>query len=111
MAWLLLAGAIAAEVTGTIALKVTGGHARLVPWLVPWLVAIAGYGASLVLLSLALRRHMAIGVAYAVWAGVGTALVAAIGMAAFGESLTTVKLLGIVAIIAGCVALNLGGAH
>ncbi len=51
------------------------------------------------------------GTAYAIWAGVGTALIAAIGMVFLGESASALKVLGVLLVIAGVVVLNLGGAH
>ena len=106
MAWLLLSLAIIAEVIGTSALKASEGFSRLVPSL----VVVVGYGCSFVLLSFALK-YMPVSVAYAVWAGVGTALIAVLGVVVFSEPMTTVKALGITMIIGGTVALNVGGAH
>jgi small multidrug resistance pump len=48
---------------------------------------------------------------YAIWAGVGTAAVAMIGVAAFGEPMDAVKALSVLAVMAGVVGLNLSGAH
>ncbi len=107
MAWLLLAGAIATEVIATAALKLTDGFSRLVPSI----VVVIGYVASFALLAQALRRHLQVSVAYAVWSGVGTAAIAVIGAALLDEPLTTVKVLGIVLVIGGVVLLNLSGAH
>jgi multidrug transporter EmrE-like cation transporter len=56
-------------------------------------------------------RDMPIGLTYAVWAAVGTALIAAIGIVAFGEPATTLKLLSLGLIIAGVVGLNLAGSQ
>ncbi len=106
MAWLLLAGAIASEVVATAALKLSDGFTRLAPSA----VAGVGYVASLVLLSLALKLHMQVSVAYAIWAGVGTAAIALIGMAMLNEPLTVPKCAGILLIIAGTVVLNFSGA-
>ena len=50
-----------------------------------------------------------VGVAYAIWSGLGTALIAAIGIFAFREPVTALKLFSIALIIAGVVGLNLGG--
>ena len=107
MAWILLAFAIATEVLATTALKLSNG---LTNW---WTAAvIAGYGASFTLLAQALKLHLEVGTAYAVWSGVGTAAIALIGAAFLGESLTLAKVAGIVLIIGGVVVLNLaGGAH
>ncbi|CAM5691510.1 multidrug efflux SMR transporter [Streptomyces hirsutus] len=56
-------------------------------------------------------RTLSIGTAYAIWAGVGTAAIAAIGIMFMGEGLTAAKAAGIALIIVGVVVLNLGGAH
>ena len=73
-------------------------------------VVIAGYGLSFWMLALVLRE-LPIGLTYAVWAAAGTALIAAIGIVAFGEPATTLKLLSLGLIIAGVVGLNLAGSH
>ncbi|GAA3490154.1 MULTISPECIES: DMT family transporter [Streptomyces] len=106
MPYVLLAAAIAAEVAGTTAMKFSDGFTRL--W--PSLLTVVGYVVAFGLLSVTLKS-LEVGTAYAIWAGVGTAAVAAIGMLFLGEPATAVKLLGIVLVIAGVVLLNLGGAH
>ncbi|MFB7087588.1 DMT family transporter [Streptomyces sp. NPDC056296] len=106
MGYLLLAGAIAAEVAGTTAMKYSEGFSRLVPSL---LTALA-YVLSFALLAQTLKV-LAVGTAYAIWAGVGTAAIAAIGVAFMGEGMTVAKAAGIALIIIGVVVLNLGGAH
>jgi small multidrug resistance pump len=107
MPWLFLAGAIVSEVIATTALKLSVGFTRLVPSI----VVVIGYVAAFALLSQALTRGMGIGVAYAVWAAVGVALVALIGVAFLGEHMTAVQVGGIALVIAGVVALELGGQH
>ncbi|GAA5209239.1 DMT family transporter [Streptomyces thinghirensis] len=106
MGYLLLAGAIAAEVAGTTAMKYSEGFSRLGPSL---LTALA-YVLSFALLAQTLKI-LAVGTAYAIWAGVGTAAIAAIGVAFMGEGMTVTKAAGIALIIIGVVVLNLGGAH
>ncbi|MEJ1200111.1 MULTISPECIES: multidrug efflux SMR transporter [unclassified Streptomyces] len=106
MGYLLLAGAIAAEVAGTTAMKYSEGFSRLGPSL---LTALA-YVLSFALLAQTLKV-LAVGTAYAIWAGVGTAAIAAIGVAFMGEGMTVTKAAGIALIIIGVVVLNLGGAH
>ena len=103
---LFLSIAIVAEVAGTIALKYTEGFTRLGPSA----AVAAGYGLSFWMLALVLR-DLPIGLTYAVWAAVGTALIAAIGIVAFGEPATALKLLSLGLIIAGVVGLNLAGSH
>ncbi|ETK37848.1 multidrug efflux SMR transporter [Microbispora corallina] len=107
MAWLLLVAAIASEVMATSALKLSDGLSRL-----GWTVVVAiGYIASFVLLAWALKLKMPVGIAYAVWAGIGTAAIAMIGTVFLGESMNITKAAGIVLIICGVVVLNLAGSH
>ncbi|GHB29827.1 QacE family quaternary ammonium compound efflux SMR transporter [Streptomyces viridiviolaceus] len=106
MGYLLLAGAIAAEVAGTTAMKYSDGFSRLVPSLLTAL----GYLVSLALLAQTLRT-LSVGTAYAIWSGVGTAAIATIGVAFMGEGMTVTKAAGIALIIVGVVVLNVGGAH
>ncbi|GAA1003319.1 ligand-binding protein SH3 [Streptomyces sp. F-3] len=106
MGYLMLAGAIAAEVAATTAMKYSDGFSRLGPSA----VTLLGYALSFWLLAQTLRT-VAIGTAYAIWAGVGTAAVAALGLVLFGEDLNLAKAVGILLIIGGVVVLNLGGAH
>ena len=103
---ILLTIAILAEVAGTVALKYADGFTNLGPSA----LVVAGYGLSFWLLALVLRA-LPIGLTYAVWAAVGTALIAAIGIFAFGEPATTMKLLSLALIIAGTVGLNVAGSH
>ena len=103
--WLLLVSAIALEVAGTTSMKLSQGFTRLVPSVLLFVC----YVASFVALTLALK-NIEVSVAYAVWAGVGTALVAAIGIVYFGEELTALKLVSLLFIIVGVVGLNLGEA-
>jgi small multidrug resistance pump len=106
MGYLTLAGAIAAEVAATTALKYSEGFSRL--W--PSLLTALGYVLSFLLLAATLKT-VSIGTAYAIWSGVGTAAIAVLGLLLFGEGLSLVKVAGIVLIIGGVVVLNLGGAH
>jgi small multidrug resistance pump len=100
--WLLLTISIGAEVVGTIALRFADGFTRPLPSL---LVGIS-YATAIWLMSLAVKK-LEIGLAYAVWAGGGTALVAIFGAICFGESMTFWRSIGIVMIVLGVVALNL----
>ncbi|MFF5207525.1 DMT family transporter [Streptosporangium sp. NPDC000396] len=108
MAWLVLAGAIIAEVVATTALKLSEGFTHK-----GWsLVVAVGYAIAFILLARALKLQMEVGTAYAVWSGAGTAIIAAIGVLFLGETLSLAKLGGIALIIGGVAVLNLaGGAH
>ncbi|MGW7075530.1 DMT family transporter [Streptomyces sp. NPDC054871] len=106
MGYGLLAAAIAAEVAGTTAMKYSEGFSKL--W--PSLITVVGYVIAFTLLAQTLKT-LSVGTAYAIWAGIGTAAVAAIGMLFLGESTSLVKVAGIGLVIAGVVVLNLGGAH
>mgnify|MGYP000507025829 CR=1 FL=1 len=106
MAWLYLGVAISTEVAGTVALRFSDGFSRVGPSL----VVVVGYALSFLFLSLTLRT-LSLGVAYAVWAGVGTAAIALVGMVALGETVTAVKLGSLALIIAGVVGLNAAGGH
>ena len=103
--WLALAGAIALEVSGTVSMKLSEGFTKLIPSVLIFVF----YAASFAVLTLALKK-IDVGVAYAVWAGVGTALIAIIGVMYFKEPFSALKAFSIVLIIAGVVGLNLSGA-
>ncbi|MCX2183015.1 multidrug efflux SMR transporter [Streptomyces sp. SKN60] len=106
MGYGLLAGAIAAEIAATTSMKYSEGFTRLGPSLITG----AGYLLAFALLARALKT-LEIGTAYAIWSGIGTAAVAAIGALFLGESMNLAKITGLVLIIAGVAVLNLGGAH
>ncbi len=107
MTWVLLACAILAEVTATISLRLSDGFSKITPSV----VVVVGYVTAFTLLALVLKRGMAIGVAYGIWAAAGVALVALIGAAFLGDSLTPLQYGGLVLVAAGVVALEAGGAH
>ena len=108
MPWIQLALAIATEIAATTALKASDGLSRLAPSV----VVVIGYVSSFVLLARALRS-IEVGVAYAIWSGVGTAVVAALGVLLFAETMTPMKVVWIGVIIVGVVGLQAtaGGAH
>jgi len=101
--WILLATAIVLEVAGTTSMKLSDGLSRLMPSVLVFVF----YAVSFVAFSIALKR-IEVSVAYAIWAGIGTAAIAIIGILYFRESVTTSKLLSIVLIVASVVGLNLG---
>ncbi len=99
MTWLLLGGAILSEVIGTLALRASEGFSKLGPSVLMGV----GYVVSFLLLAQILERGMTVGVAYAIWAGLGVALVAVLGRLLFDDPLTWVTGAGIVAIVGGVV--------
>ena len=100
-AWACLVIAIVAEVVGTSFLKASAGFTRPLPSL----VVVAGYGAAFYFLSQTLNT-IPVGVAYAVWSGVGVTLVAAIGWLFLGQKLDAAAVGGMTLIVAGVVVLN-----
>lgn len=100
--WLPLLGAIATEVTGTLALRASQ-DSRV--WLA---VVVVGYTASFVLLSRVLRAGMPVGVAYGIWGALGTAVTAVAAAMIFGEPFTGPIVLGIGLIIAGVLLVEFG---
>jgi small multidrug resistance pump len=104
MAYVFLGAAIGAEVVGTLCLRASDGLSR--PPFVA--VVIAGYVAAFVLLSLALDRGLALGVAYGIWAAAGVGAVAVLSVPLFGESLSALQVGGLVLVVLGVFALELG---
>ncbi len=105
--WLYLTGAILFEVAGTTSMKLSDGFSKVVPSV----AMICFYLLSLGLLSLALKK-IDVSIAYAIWSGIGTAVIAGIGIFYFKEPATALKLASVALIIAGVVGLNLsGGVH
>ncbi|MFX0574797.1 DMT family transporter [Nocardia nepalensis] len=107
MTLLLLALAIASEITATVSLKVSEGFTKLVPST----IVVIGYGAAFFFLAQALKRGMPIGVAYGIWSAVGVAAIALIGVLFLDERLTLIQVGGIALVILGVLALELGGAQ
>ena len=99
--WYLII-AIAAEVVATSALMHSEGFSKLLPSL----IVVMGYGTSFYFLSLALQT-IPIGVAYAVWGGLGIALITIIGAMLYGQKMDLPGVLGITLIISGVVVLRL----
>ena len=99
--WLYLSVAIVAEVIGTSFLKSSEGFTRL--W--PSLVVVVSYILAFYFLALTLKT-LPVGVAYAVWAGAGVALIALAGYLFFGQTLDLPAILGIGLIVAGVMVIN-----
>jgi small multidrug resistance pump len=102
MNWLYLSVAIVCEVIATSALKSSDGFTRPLPSA----MVVAGYATAFYFLSLTLRT-IPVGVAYAVWAGVGVVLISMVGWLMFDQELDTAAFVGIGLIAAGVVVLNL----
>jgi len=101
MGYWYLAIAIIAEVLATSALKESEGFSRLVPSL----IVVAGYGTSFYFLSLVLQT-IPIGVAYALWAGLGIGLITIVGVVMFGQKMDLPAIIGIALIISGVFVLR-----
>ncbi|MBS1868730.1 MAG: multidrug efflux SMR transporter [Actinobacteria bacterium] len=106
MAYVFLFGAICAEIVTTIGLKYTDGFTR--PG--PSVAVVVGYAITFGLFAQALRT-IPVGTAYAIWSALGTAAIAAIGFTLLDEPASATTVAGIVLIVAGVVAVHLGGAH
>jgi small multidrug resistance pump len=102
MGWLFLIGAIALEICGTTCLKLSAGFKHTLPSVLIFVF----YGGSFTLFTYAAER-IEIGVAYAVWSGVGTAAITVIGIAWLGESASWSKAAWITVVIVGVVGLRL----
>ena len=106
MTALLLSAAIAAEVIATVSLKASDGFSRPVPSA----ITVVGYLISFWLLALVLKE-LSVGTTYAIWSAVGTAAVALIGIAAYGETASLLKIASLGLIVLGVIGLNAAGAH
>jgi small multidrug resistance pump len=104
--WLVLMAAIGCEVLGTTCMKLSESLTRWI-WIPPMLIL---YILALLGLALALRT-IEVGIAYAVWAGVGTVVVAAVGVTFFAESLSVLKVVSIALVVAGVIGLHLADAN
>ncbi len=100
--WMLLIVAIILEVFGTISMKLSDGFTKIGP-----VIAMLGfYAVGLSLLAYVIKS-IDISIAYAVWSGLGTALIAIIGFVWFKETATTIKIISIALIVIGVIGLNL----
>lgn len=99
--WLFLTVAIASEVIATTALKSSEGFTRFLPSL----LVVAGYGVAFYALSLTLRT-IPLGVAYAVWSGLGIVAVSVLAMMIYGQKLDMPAIIGIALIVLGVVVIN-----
>jgi len=106
VAFALLGAAIAFEVAATASLPRAEGFTNPT-WSA---VVVAGYGVSIWLLTLVVKE-IPVSVTYAIWAGLGTAAIAVVGVMFLDEPVTVLKVTAIALIIAGVVLLNLQTSH
>ncbi|MCX7859275.1 MAG: multidrug efflux SMR transporter [Chloroflexus sp.] len=99
--WLFLLIAILTEVMATSALKASAGFTRLLPSI----IVVVGYGISFYAMSLALEA-IPVGIAYAIWSGIGIVLITAIAWIVYGQELDLWAIIGISFIVIGVVILN-----
>ncbi|MTI80263.1 MAG: multidrug efflux SMR transporter [Firmicutes bacterium] len=102
MHWALLILAVLLEVMGTISMKLSYGFSKLVPSIMMFV----SYSLCFIVFNFALK-HMDVSVAYAIWAGLGTTLVAVIGIIYFNEPSSTLKIASLSMVILGLIGLNL----
>jgi len=101
MSYLYLAIAIVAEVAGTSALKASEEFTKLVPSI----IVVVGYAIAFFFLSLTLRT-IPVGIAYAIWAGAGIALIVGVGAVLFRQVPDVPAMVGVALIVAGVVVVN-----
>jgi small multidrug resistance pump len=104
MSWLYLIAAILLEICGTTCMKLSQGFTRLAPSVLLFVF----YGLSFGAMTLAIKR-IEVSTAYAIWSGLGTALIAAVGICWFKESVGFLKAASLALIILGIIGLNLAG--
>ncbi|MEM7750834.1 MAG: multidrug efflux SMR transporter [Pseudomonadota bacterium] len=105
-AWLILAGTILLEVVGSTMMKLSQGFT--VFW--PSVGVFVCYSAALAGLTITLK-YIELSIAYAIWAGAGTALIAVIGIAYFREPVSALKIVSLILVVAGVVGLQLSSNH
>ena len=101
MGYLYLAVAIIAEVIATSALKASDEFTKLVPSV----IVVVGYGVAFYCLSMVLKT-IPVGVAYAVWSGLGIVLISIVGLVMFGQKLDLAAIVGMLLIVSGVVVMN-----
>lgn len=99
--WVVLGIAIVAEVIATSSLKASEGFTKL--W--PSVAVVVGFAVAFYCLSLCLKV-IPVGIAYAVWAGVGIVLITLVGWLVFKQAMDWPAILGMTMIISGVVVMN-----
>ena len=103
--WVLLVGAIATEVAGTLELRGSNGFTNLGPSA----ITVVGYVVSFVLLAMVLKT-LPVGIIYAIWSAVGIALVALLGKLIFNDPVPPLAIFGMVLIVGGVALVGASGA-
>ena len=106
LSWIYLTIAIVLETAGTVSMKYSDGFTRILPTALIFIF----YAASFYMMTLALRE-LPLSVVYAIWSGVGTALLAIFSIIYFGESISSLKVISLALIIFGVIGLRLGEAE
>ena len=102
MSYLYLATAILFEICGTTCMKLSEGFTKTLPSILIFVF----YGISFVSFTIALKK-IDVSVAYAIWAGLGVALISLIGFVGFNEPMTLVRIMSLALIIIGVIGLHL----
>jgi small multidrug resistance pump len=102
MAWLYLLIAITGEVVATSSLKAAEGFTRFIPSA----ISVLGYGVAFYFLSLTLK-FIPLGIAYAIWCGIGIVLVAMVGLFLYKQVIDIPAITGIALILSGVLVINL----
>jgi small multidrug resistance pump len=102
MSWVLLIAAICMEVCGTTCMKLSQGFTKIVPSVLIFVF----YAASFTLMTFAIKK-LDLSLTYAIWSGVGTFLIAVIGLFWFKEPMTLLKVISMTLVIVGVIGLNL----
>jgi small multidrug resistance pump len=101
VSWIYLAGAITFEIVATSALKAAEGFTKPLPTV----IVVVGYAAAFYCLSVALRT-IPMGIAYAIWSGIGIVVISGIGFVVYRQRLDLPAMIGIALIIAGTIVIN-----
>ena len=101
LTWATLGGAIACEVVGTTLLQQSQQFSR--PW--PTIGMAVCYGVAFYLLSVALKQ-MPVGIAYAIWSGLGVVAISIIGLVMFRQKLDLPAIIGLTMIVGGVIVIN-----
>ena len=104
MSWLLLFLSIFLEVCGTTCMKLSAGFSKLVPSILLFVFYISCF----IPFTYAIK-HIDVSIAYSVWAGLGTTLIALIGVIWFKEPINAIKIVSILFIVIGLIGLNMSG--